>query len=380
MEFQFLWIAILIVIGSFVGGGTNIIAIRMLFRPHGVIYVGPYKLPFTPGLIPKRREQIAAQLGKMVEEHLVTPEGIAQKIFHQPFIEELSNRAKGMLHSFLNQELTVDDWLREHVGGQWSTMDAREKLEADLRNKIWSLVKDKENDRIVELLPQEWKEKIEGKIPVVSKKILNKGVEYLESPEGEEQMDRMVTQFFASKGNMGGLLGRMIQRVSPTSIISNELTKLLQDVRTEEMINNLLQKEWNAILEKTPSNFISRTVVGEKINGFVKVVVDETPIIGEWEQPLNKWAIRYEEIIVNSFLPIITESVTQLVQKHLKTAMKHLGIQDIVRKQINSFPLQRLEAMLLSIAGRELKMIALLGAMIGGLIGLLQGIIIFIFI
>ena len=50
----------------------------MLFRPHRPIYIGKFQVPFTPGLIPKRRDELAVQLGKMVVEHLLTPEGIGK--------------------------------------------------------------------------------------------------------------------------------------------------------------------------------------------------------------------------------------------------------------------------------------------------------------
>ena len=51
---------------------------KMLFRPHRPIYFGKFQVPFTPGLIPKRRDELAVQLGKMVVEHLLTPEGIGK--------------------------------------------------------------------------------------------------------------------------------------------------------------------------------------------------------------------------------------------------------------------------------------------------------------
>ena len=59
-------------------GYTNHLAIKMLFRPHRPIYIGKFQVPFTPGLIPKRRDELAVQLGKMVVEHLLTPEGIGK--------------------------------------------------------------------------------------------------------------------------------------------------------------------------------------------------------------------------------------------------------------------------------------------------------------
>ena len=51
-------------------------------------------------------------------------------------------------------------------------------------------------------------------------------------------------------------------------------------------------------------------------------------------------------------------------------------MEEIVREQIESFSLQRLEALVISIAKKELVMITYLGALLGGVIGLIQGMIV----
>ena len=64
-------IIFMIVVGAIIGGITNVIAIRMLFHPlnHTIF---KFRVPFTPGLIPKRREEIATKIGQVIEEHLLT--------------------------------------------------------------------------------------------------------------------------------------------------------------------------------------------------------------------------------------------------------------------------------------------------------------------
>lgn len=39
-------------LGGIIGYITNGIAIKMLFRPRKAVYLGHWKIPFTPGLIP----------------------------------------------------------------------------------------------------------------------------------------------------------------------------------------------------------------------------------------------------------------------------------------------------------------------------------------
>ena len=78
-------ILIMMLVGALIGGFTNFIAIRMLFRPHRAIYIGRWKLPFTPGLIPKRHNELASQVGKIVVNHLLTPESIQKKLNNHEF-------------------------------------------------------------------------------------------------------------------------------------------------------------------------------------------------------------------------------------------------------------------------------------------------------
>ena len=55
------WIQILAgpAIGAVIGYCTNYGAVKMLFRPLTPIRIGKFTLPFTPGVIPKRKKELA---------------------------------------------------------------------------------------------------------------------------------------------------------------------------------------------------------------------------------------------------------------------------------------------------------------------------------
>lgn len=57
-------------VGAFIGAVTNHIAIKMLFRPYEPVYVGRWKLPFTPGVIPAERRTIARNIAETFESQL----------------------------------------------------------------------------------------------------------------------------------------------------------------------------------------------------------------------------------------------------------------------------------------------------------------------
>ena len=54
-------------IGAVIGYVTNALAIRMLFRPYRPLYIGSFRLPFTPGIVPRRLGDLAVLLGREVE-------------------------------------------------------------------------------------------------------------------------------------------------------------------------------------------------------------------------------------------------------------------------------------------------------------------------
>ena len=53
-------------IGGAIGFVTNFIAIKMLFRPRKPLYIGRFRLPFTPGVVPRRKDDLANILGNAV--------------------------------------------------------------------------------------------------------------------------------------------------------------------------------------------------------------------------------------------------------------------------------------------------------------------------
>ena len=60
------------IVGAAIGALTNQIAIKMLFRPYRPIKIGGWTLPMTPGVIPRNRERIAANIAHTFESKLLS--------------------------------------------------------------------------------------------------------------------------------------------------------------------------------------------------------------------------------------------------------------------------------------------------------------------
>ena len=69
-----------ILVGGIIGYCTNYIAIKMLFRPHKAIYIGKWKIPFTPGIIPKNQKRLAGAIGDAVSGQLLTKDAVMESL------------------------------------------------------------------------------------------------------------------------------------------------------------------------------------------------------------------------------------------------------------------------------------------------------------
>ncbi|MDI5790123.1 DUF445 family protein [Bacillus licheniformis] len=73
-------------------------------------------------------------------------------------------------------------------------------------------------------------------------------------------------------------------------------------------------------------------------------------------------------------LPQMADRLLEEAGRRLDQALKQLELEQIVKEQVDNFPVERLEEMVLSISKREFKMITYLGGLLGGIIGAVQAI------
>jgi len=92
-------------VGAFIGYLTNRVAIRMLFRPLRAWHIGRLKIPMTPGVIPSKRHELAANIGEMVGEHLLTGDEISRALQKEGFQEHLQNLIESKISSTMKKDL-----------------------------------------------------------------------------------------------------------------------------------------------------------------------------------------------------------------------------------------------------------------------------------
>ncbi|HSO08851.1 MAG TPA: DUF445 family protein [Desulfoprunum sp.] len=92
-------------LGAFIGYITNKVAIKMLFRPLRPWRILGFRVPMTPGVIPAKRRELAANMGEMVGDHLLTSREIGHALTQPSFQRHLQSLIEDRVGSLLYRDL-----------------------------------------------------------------------------------------------------------------------------------------------------------------------------------------------------------------------------------------------------------------------------------
>jgi uncharacterized membrane protein YheB (UPF0754 family) len=97
------WLILIPVISAFIGWFTNWIAIKMLFHPKE-----PKKILGITfhGIFPKRQQQFAEKLGRLVSTELLSFDDIETKITSKANIDKIMPHVEGHIDSFIRNKLS----------------------------------------------------------------------------------------------------------------------------------------------------------------------------------------------------------------------------------------------------------------------------------
>ena len=379
MENAVITIIFMAVVGAVIGGFTNFLAIKMLFRPYNALYIKKWRLPFTPGLIPKRRQELSKQIGVTVKNYLLTPEVFQKKLFNDEIKSTVLTFARRKVEdTIFTNDKTIYDWLKQ--GGFEQLPDTIEqRVDVMIEKQFLSIKNTLSTKSIDALLPSNVHQVIDKKIPEVVTYILEKGEEYFLSPKGEITIKNMMDDFLGSKGSFGGMIQMFLgDSASIVSKIQRELINFLKAPGTKILLVNIISQEWDKFKQQSIMNFLEEVdfdSILKNIQGYAK---KELKIREHLNQPISYYWPQGNDYAKHELLPKLVDRGFKEAENKLEDVVDRLNLDEVVREQVDSFPLEKLEELVLSIASKELKMITILGAVLGGAIGIVQGLIVYL--
>jgi len=363
-------------IGALIGAFTNHIAIKMLFRPYEAKYIGNWRVPFTPGLIPKRREELASQLGKLVIHYLLTPELIEKRYLNG----EVKNRILLLVEKQVKDGLglestTIDQWLKRAEINDVETK-LKEIIDSQVDFQALKLTTKVQTGSLGTVMPADWLQKLEGRIPELTDVILGKGADFVQSAEGKQTLKQLVDDFLASKGTFGNMILMMVgDSNSLANKLQPEITKFLEAPGTHQLITNLITSEWDRLKDRPLIELLNGFDAEPVVKEVKAYVYDQLQLEQQLQKPVTHFFPTATTVLSESILPKSVDYIFERLHAELPVLFEKLKLDQVVKEQVNTFPVSRLEELMLGLSRREFKMITILGGVLGGLIGIIQGII-----
>lgn len=264
-------------VGGLIGYLTNYIAIKMLFHPHKAHYIGKWRIPLTPGLIPKEQGNIARSIGEVISKELLNEETLKQVLTS----EETAGKVRGAL-----------------VG----LVETNRENESTLRNLIASASSEEKADRGISSVREKLSAVITERLCAVDfGEAISNGVKKKVIAEGHNSRFRLgvIDTFY---GSIGSMVNKTVEKYADSiveDLVDEESEKLLE-LKLSELIAKYDEKipGW---IEKAVGLYVStienntgrilagvniQKIVEDKING-LEIAELEKLILGLAKTELN---------------------------------------------------------------------------------------------
>lgn len=275
-------------IGAVIGYITNDIAIRMLFRPRTAKYLFGFKIPFTPGLIPKEKFRIAVSIGDAISKNLMNREVLEKTLLSDVMLNKIRNgirdfaeeqrRNHESVAQFLLHYLSPEDiaYMRKSVSAGLAGHIHTALATSGLGNKIAGIVVAHVIEKVKNgLLGKFGADQFISLIASPTEKLLTKNIDEMLAGHSQEIVGNLIDDqidnfmelpmkdLFAGKGNqiekaedtimslyktlVSEQLPRILDTINISKIVESRINEM--DVKeTERLILEVMNKELKAIV------------------------------------------------------------------------------------------------------------------------------------
>lgn len=270
--FEIIGIIITLVTSAIIGIFTNYIAVKMLFRPYTAKYIGKFHIPFTPGIVPRRKGALAKALGRMVSEMLVRTEDLKNALLS----DEISMTiAKGILafpsirssgetlfpDQYEEGRDTVLDYLTDKIMGGILAMNVGEVIASEASATVQGfasrnpLVGMFVNDAMIAQLSAPIGEKVTAFLESDGRAKLRNALDEELSAMEEKPVAKLVTDAAAFEKIIVGLYRRLVDKYAHSIATQFHIDAIVEakvnampPKALEDLLLSVMKKELNAVI------------------------------------------------------------------------------------------------------------------------------------
>jgi len=379
----------------------------MLFRPYRPLYLGKWKVPFTPGLIPANQERLAQRISDAIMGSLLTP-------------EELRNLARKLLQTD-----------RTQAGIRWLLNLALEQVQEDKEQKTAGILASILRDLFSQSLPRlikVWTRRpdfLEAQINQLFDQIL---LEFQLTPQQADQLSdwlmrvvlppdilrqaivdfltdyniQVIDEGFREKtsgtywvvANLFGVRNALTrlrtycldEKESCNAVLAELVTSLSIKVRLQEILLNFS-------LQNLPISTVRqlRKTVRDTLRNYLQTRGTDLFLgLGasvDWQNFASLLINRLQtSSVMETSLDQVSQELALILERYLERdlesivaqAIPILDIDQVIISRVKATSAQDLELAIQGIVKSELQAIVNLGGILGFLVGLMQTVILFL--
>ena len=326
-------------IGAVIGYITNWLAIKMLFRPHKEIRLFKFKVPFTPGLIPKEKFRIAKSVGETIGEHLLTKETITKSLCSENMNQQLDSWVQSKVCTIENDEVTVENEIKALLGDEYCNFvqninDNLSKLLIDYINEEdvkQGIAKYTYAQIMLELTVKPETICKSELYNSIKNKVLNVAIEYKDSEKFYQEIQKIL------KENLAKLvvLDKNFDEVIPKGLTNNvkvyvygkryniamEIKKIMKEEKNSQKLRQIVGETISTKLSPMIAMFMNVDSIYEKVVTGINEFLDD-------EKNHNDIALMINDIIDKLLKNSISSVLSELPKE---------GIDDAIDPLINLF-------------------------------------------
>lgn len=183
------------------------------------------------------------------------------------------------------------------------------------------------------------------------------------APEQLESLKRQIVRSVLSvlrgqemTASISAYLRETLQRLRPHSI--DAIMQTLHP-ESEEKLKSMLSKGLLSILSRTETSQIINSVLNNQVEKLLSA-------------PIGRLSDNISGEKLKAGSESLADAIIDAIKEKLPEAIKEFDVGGVVRDKINNYPVEKLEALVLSVAKEHLRKIELFGALLGFILGVGQ--------
>ena len=359
--------------GALIGFVTNLIAIKMLFRPLREIRVFGLRLPFTPGILPRQRHKLAASIGAMVERELLTPELLRQRLRRDDISAKVYESLARFTGSLLDRPL--EDFLdARHLGKSIFELLGMADMEGRIEN--WAAAE--LGDQAPHIA--RW---IEGEAAQWYPRAAAACIGFLRRPGTHRVLEAHGRIFLDRALRKLNLFQRLFFSAAQYDrALDERMGEIIDDLidQAERLTGDTVIRGRAAVLA---GEALGRLIERER-HKLVRLIAE--PLIAWGNKPLNEllpalglaadtpvgMIFTVDDVKKKRLDELLCSRLLRAADEQIGQALAAIDVRALVSERIDSLEMIQVERIILDVMANQFKWINVFGAILGFLIGLFQ--------